>query len=304
LDDNYTGTSFDDSCATSITAGSAPFTGCFKPEQALSTFANKPTMGSWSLVVTDDSASDTGTLNSWKLILCTTTNSAVCGNGVLEAGETCDDSNTTSGDGCNSSCTVEALWQCTGAPSVCTTLCGNGTLDPGEECDDHNKTNGDGCNSNCAVEVCPGGTTQLNFNSTSNNLPIPDPGTVDSVITVPSTSGTVSLVRVKMNVTHAYDGDVKATLISPANTQVVLTNGIGSSNDNYTNTVFDSVASNCSTPIASGTAPYTGCFRPNQSLTTLTGQGVTGNWTLRGEDVASIIAGTLDDWTLTICVAP
>jgi cysteine-rich repeat protein len=29
----------------------------------------------------------------------------VCGNGVVETGETCDDGNTWSGDGCSSSCT-------------------------------------------------------------------------------------------------------------------------------------------------------------------------------------------------------
>ena len=30
-----------------------------------------------------------------------------CGNGILEAGETCDDGNTTSGDGCSATCTIE-----------------------------------------------------------------------------------------------------------------------------------------------------------------------------------------------------
>lgn len=35
---------------------------------------------------------------------------AVCGNGVIEAydNETCDDGNTTAGDGCDSSCEIEA----------------------------------------------------------------------------------------------------------------------------------------------------------------------------------------------------
>ncbi len=46
---------------------------------------------------------------------------AVCGNGNVEPGETCDDANTQSGDGCSSTCQVEA--------------CGNGVLEPGEQCD-------------------------------------------------------------------------------------------------------------------------------------------------------------------------
>jgi len=33
---------------------------------------------------------------------------AVCGNGVVESGETCDDSNTVSGDGCSSTCQTES----------------------------------------------------------------------------------------------------------------------------------------------------------------------------------------------------
>ena len=45
---------------------------------------------------------------------------AVCGNGILEAGEACDDANTTNGDGCTSSCLVQAGYSCTGSPSVCT----------------------------------------------------------------------------------------------------------------------------------------------------------------------------------------
>jgi cysteine-rich repeat protein len=43
-----------------------------------------------------------------------------CGNGVLELGETCDDGNTTDGDGCDSNCTPSG--------------CGNGIAVPGEPC--------------------------------------------------------------------------------------------------------------------------------------------------------------------------
>jgi len=65
---------------------------------------------------------------------------SVCGNAVLDAGEQCDDGNTTAGDGCNASCRIEA--------------CGNAVLDAGEQCDDGNKTAGDGCNATCRIEAC------------------------------------------------------------------------------------------------------------------------------------------------------
>ena len=35
-----------------------------------------------------------------------------CGDGVLQAGETCDDGNTSGGDGCSSTCGVEIGYMC------------------------------------------------------------------------------------------------------------------------------------------------------------------------------------------------
>jgi cysteine-rich repeat protein len=79
-----------------------------------------------------------------------TPGTARCGNATVEAGEQCDDGNTTSGDGCSSTCQSE------GSAS-----CGNGAVDPGEACDDGNKTSGDGCSSACQSEAagaCGNGT--------------------------------------------------------------------------------------------------------------------------------------------------
>ena len=46
----------------------------------------------------------------------------LCGNGVVECGEECDDGDNDNGDGCNEFCELEE--------------CGNGVVDPGEECDE------------------------------------------------------------------------------------------------------------------------------------------------------------------------
>jgi cysteine-rich repeat protein len=51
---------------------------------------------------------------------------AVCGNGIIETGEQCDDSNLVDGDGCSSSCQTETGFSCTGEPSSCTFFGGDG----------------------------------------------------------------------------------------------------------------------------------------------------------------------------------
>jgi len=63
-----------------------------------------------------------------------------CGNGVVEAGEQCDDGNLVAGDGCSASCRLE--------------VCGNGIRDAGEQCDDGNTVSGDGCSAGCRLEGC------------------------------------------------------------------------------------------------------------------------------------------------------
>jgi cysteine-rich repeat protein len=42
-----------------------------------------------------------------------------CGDGIVEAGETCDDGNTIAGDGCSAVCVTEVGFTCTGMPSKC-----------------------------------------------------------------------------------------------------------------------------------------------------------------------------------------
>src|SRR3989339_767857 len=63
----------------------------------------------------------------------------VCGNGILESGEECDDNNSINGDGCSSICKNE-------------TICGNGIKEFPEECDDKNLINGDGCSNVCILQ--------------------------------------------------------------------------------------------------------------------------------------------------------
>ncbi len=86
-----------------------------------------------------------------------------CGDGFVQVakGETCDDGNRVSGDGCSASCQLEEGWTCPtpGAPCLPPPFCGDGRIDPKTEtCDDGNATGGDGCSATCQLEEgwsCP-----------------------------------------------------------------------------------------------------------------------------------------------------
>jgi cysteine-rich repeat protein len=67
---NYTDAVFDSACATSVTAGSAPFQECFRPEGWLPN-SGQPIKGAWSLKVEDVANGETGTLDGWSLLVCT-----------------------------------------------------------------------------------------------------------------------------------------------------------------------------------------------------------------------------------------
>ncbi len=73
---DFVGTTFDDEATKSITQGVPPFTGSFRPEVPLSNYDSKDKGGVWTLKIVDDTAGNTGTLNSWNLTV--KIDSAVC----------------------------------------------------------------------------------------------------------------------------------------------------------------------------------------------------------------------------------
>ncbi|MFC1921128.1 thioredoxin domain-containing protein [Chloroflexota bacterium] len=121
-----------------------------------------------------------------------------CGNGILDPGEECDDSNTTSGDGCSSACTIEVLcspgtYSATGyAPCM---PCEAGTFndDVGattcEECDG-------GTFSNSGAEtctICPAGTHSLNNSSECTYCPAGTYSDIGSAACINCPEGTHSI---------------------------------------------------------------------------------------------------------------
>lgn len=64
---NLTSTVFSDDAPTPIAAGAAPFTGAFRPEQALTPFKNRTAQGLWTLRVQDLKPLDSGSLDAWSI---------------------------------------------------------------------------------------------------------------------------------------------------------------------------------------------------------------------------------------------
>lgn len=230
---------------------------------------------------------------------CTVT---ACGNGVLTSGEVCDDGNTTTGDGCSGMCTVDADYQCTTepAPSLCQlseTKCKNGVDDDGDGMID-------GADADCALAAdapeCGAGETLYVFNSTDVPKAVASLSSSDSHIAV-TTGGTVQRAVVRLSIFHPFDADLDISLLSPMGTSVDLSSDNGADGDDYTATVFEDA---CAEPIAAGTAPFSGCFFPEQPLSALNGQNPDGLWMLHVADDTVEDDGALLEWSLALCVAP
>ncbi|HKV10085.1 MAG TPA: proprotein convertase P-domain-containing protein [Thermoanaerobaculia bacterium] len=109
---------------------------------------------------------------------------------------------------------------------------------------------------------------------------IPDNNTtgITSTINVPAT-GTIVSLRVRVDITHTYQGDLEVALIGPDNTTVLLHNRTGTTTDNIQTVYADLTA-------------------PNQALSAFTGKAINGAWKLRVRDLASADTGTLNFWEI------
>ncbi len=113
-----------------------------------------------------------------------------CGNGVLDAGEQCDEGpnaqccdSTCKIKPASSSCSDGVLFtfndQCNGQTGKDTDchgsplnipFCGDGVTNNGEQCDDGNLVNGDGCDINCTNTTCGNGITTAGEQCDDGNL--------------------------------------------------------------------------------------------------------------------------------------
>ena len=127
---------------------------------------------------TDTGASTTDATTTGTTTDATTPEPAVCGDGVVQAPEPCDDGNLDNTDACLDTCTPAACGdgfthagneECdyAGEASTCdadctAVSCGDGYVNKAyEACDDGNQAAGDGCENDCSVT--PGGPPRVVF---------------------------------------------------------------------------------------------------------------------------------------------
>jgi subtilisin-like proprotein convertase family protein len=125
-----------------------------------------------------------------------------------------------------------------------------------------------------------GGTNQIVRRVSTPVLQIPDnsPAGVRDTLRFPD-SMTAGSVKVTVDITHTYIGDLRLTLTAPSGTAIVLHDRNGGRTQNLRKT-FDTT----NTP----------------ALTALTGKPIQGDWTLWAQDLAAIDTGLLNRWEVEV----
>jgi subtilisin-like proprotein convertase family protein len=145
------------------------------------------------------------------------------------------------------------------------------------------------------------------FASADAPKPVPDlTTTLSSNLVQAAANRIVDDVNVSVRLDHTTVGDLQIALVHPDGTEVMLADHAGGNNPNLgtgscgggeVRTVYDDEAS---TDVGSGSAPFTGVFRPWGPLAALRGKPVAGLWRLRLSDQYSNDFGTLLCWDLRI----
>ncbi len=134
------------------------------------------------------------------------------------------------------------------------------------------------------------------FQTTADSVFIAD---VDSAYMSLNVAGDylISDLDITINLHHTYDSDLTIWLESPWDQRVLLADGVGGQFNNFIDTRFDDEAA---TPIGSGSAPFTGSYRPEGVLSDFDAFSSQGEWTLVVYDAFPADTGWIVDFTLHV----
>jgi hypothetical protein len=123
--------------------------------------------------------------------------------------------------------------------------------------------------------------------------------TYDTITVNLSPQARILDINVKIDtVWHTWDSDLSFYLRHLTSAQKVI-NRVGGSGDNFIGTILNDSAT---TPIASGSPPFTGSYQPSPPslLSTLNNTSPNGTWVLAISDSAGGDTGLLKAWCITI----
>ncbi len=123
--------------------------------------------------------------------------------------------------------------------------------------------------------------------------------TKDSVLVNTGACVVYDLNVILDTILHTWDSDL-IVYIQKGNTGVQLLNRIGGSGDNFINTKLDDSASIL---ISEGTAPFSGNYRPINSLHSFYGINPNGYWRLLVSDTASGDTGIIKAWCVQLTIS-
>lgn len=134
------------------------------------------------------------------------------------------------------------------------------------------------------------------------------PGVVTSTLSVAGTSGVISDVNLKTQITHEYSRDLEILLTSPAGTTVAISTQSPAA-EVPSNNIFSSATWNdqADDPVTDKTnfldngGPV--ILTPEAALGAFAGEDPDGNWTLTVRDVDYRAVGTLNGWGLDLQLA-
>ena len=135
----------------------------------------------------------------------------------------------------------------------------------------------------------------ITFSSGELNLTIPE----ESFITNSLNAGIIGIVKdvnVTLDITHSYNEDLSIYLTHGEKT-VLLMQGVGGSDDDFSNTTLDDEAS---TSITNGISPFIGIYKSQGKLSVFDGSDLSENWTLKVTDTRRGDVGALNSWSLGI----
>jgi subtilisin-like proprotein convertase family protein len=144
-------------------------------------------------------------------------------------------------------------------------ICGNDKdddFDGDVDCDD----------SDCGGESACSGGSSIFTNDTATSIPDNDPTGISSDIQVTET-GTITALKVNVDISHTYRGDLRVKLVRQGGGEIVLHDRSGSGADNISETYL---------------------------VADFDGEDMAGTWSLVVSDHAGADVGTLNSWSLEV----